>query len=275
MSETTLNATVVARHDYNEALAVFRIRPDSGTIPHFESGQFATIGLPREETTEPITLKDGRVIPSKQRVRMIRRAYSIASSPKDREGLDLYIVLVETGKLTPALFKLQVGSRLWLDDQIKGEFTLESVPPGNNLVAVSTGTGLAPFVSMMRTFRGTGFWKRFIIVNGCRYARDLGYVDEFDRVCKEDPTVSFYPIVTREPEDSPYKGLRGRVTKLVDDEHWVPTTGLRLNPADTHVLLCGNPDMINDIQAALEKKGFTLYDKKSNPTGNIHFERYW
>ena len=142
------NASVVARRDLGQDLALWVVRHDSEPVPDFEPGQFVQVGLPLERPAA-----DGAT-----RVRIVKRAYSIASSPAEKQGFELYLARVAGGRLTPSLWSVGVGGRCWLDPRPKGEFTLADVPPRSDLVLVATGTGIAPYVSIadFRLLASTG-----------------------------------------------------------------------------------------------------------------------
>ncbi len=259
------NATLTHREDLTNELAIIRIQPDQGPVPEFEPGQFITIGLLKPPAAAPG--------PAPTRVRLTRRAYSIASSPAVRGYVELYVVLVEKGQLTPRLWNIPVGGQLWMDNKAKGEFTLKGIPTGKDLIMISTGTGLAPYLSMLRTYRGQGRWQRLVIIHGVRLAEDLGYRAELEQISHEDPSIFYIPTVTREPADSSWQGMRGRVGVVLEDQTYQRLVGSALDPAHCHVFLCGNPDMIQSVQAQLEAKGFTTQTR--DQPGQIHFERYW
>lgn len=275
MSDDVLNATVIYRKDYTPELAVVRVAADGGGVPAFEPGQFCTIGLPRIEPAPagvpPVPAVEG----AKPRPRLIRRAYSIASSAKIRDYYELYIVLVPEGKLTPRLWALGVGGRLWMDSKAGGHFTLEGIPAGKDLVMISTGTGLAPFISMLKTYREDQprRWRRLVIIHGARVEPDLGYRDELEVLAKLDPSFVYIPLLTREQAGSPWKGLRGRVQTALEPETYKRLVGAELSPAEAEVFLCGNPDMIEDVRVRLEGRGFVT--QKPGVAGTLHFERYW
>lgn len=264
MDSPVLNATLINRQDVTDNLCIIRIRPDQGLAPEFEPGQFITIGLPKPPVANA---------PASNRPRLTRRAYSIASPATVRDYVELYVVLVEDGRLTPRLWDIPVGGRLWMDHQAKGAFTLTGISADQDLVMVATGTGLAPYMSMLHTYRGQSRWRRFIIIHGVRLVEDLGYREELERISAEDPTVFYIPTVTREPQSSPWQGLRGRVYAALEDQNYQQLVGARLTPQDCQVFLCGHPDMIQTVQEQLGAKGFVT----QTPTqpGNIHFERYW
>lgn len=265
------NATITHWEDLTPELAVFRVRPDSGVVPEFEAGQFAMLALPRDHP--PIDDPDKYPEGDPRWKKLVRRAYSIASSPAERDYLEFYVVLVEDGRLTPKFWAGKQDSRLWLDSRINGDFTLETVPEGKDLVMVSTGTGLAPYVSMLKQYRNTGRWRRFVMVHGVRYQQDLGYREELEQIAAEDKSFIYLPTLTREPEDSDWQGLRGRVTDVLDPEQYKKLAGAELDPDDAHVFLCGNPAMIDQCEEMLTERGFVVQTRKQ--PGNLHFERYW
>lgn len=262
-----LNATLIEREDLTDELAIFRIRYDDGEVPDFIPGQFTTLGFVADDQPPP---RPGRP----PRVKLIRRAYSIASSPLTRDHLEFYVVEVEDGKLTPRLWNLKPGSRLFMDRRISGHFTLEGVPDGKDLIMISTGTGLAPYVSMLKTYRGTGRWRKFIIIHGTRLCCDLGYQAELERIAGDDPSVIYLPTCTREPEGSIWNGMRGRVHLALEPDFYQKLVGSPLTPEQCHVFLCGNPQMIDECESQLTARGFAVRNRQ-NPDGNIHFERYW
>lgn len=266
------NAQIVHRENLTDYLSILRIQPDETPVPEFKPGQFATLGLPRLPTeAEAARLRQHGKEP---RIRVTRRAYSIASAPSQREYLEFFIILVEDGKLTPEIWKLPDNGRIWMHADIRGEFTLDPVPAGKDLVTISTGTGLAPFVSMYKAYRETGRWRRFVCVNGVRHARDLGYQAELEQFARQDPNFIYIPLVSRATDEDPWTGLRGRVNVLFDGDTFAQHAGFELKSEDAQIMLCGNPAMIDGVQETLTARGFSTYGK-DNPEGNIHFERYW
>lgn len=265
------NATVIHWQDLNAELAIFRVAPDSGCVPDFQAGQFATIGLPR--CAPPVDPSDNFPPEDPRWKKLIRRAYSIASSPLEKKYLEFYVVEVKDGKLTPRIWRHKLGGRIWLEDNIRGDFTLHGVPDGKDLIFISTGTGLAPYISMLKTYRSTGRWRKCVIIHGVRLAEDLGYRQELERISAVDPSVVYIPTVTREPEGSSYTGPRGRIPAILENGTYEKLVGSSIDPATCHLFLCGNPDMINQVEHMMKMRGFTVHNKKHN--GNLHFERYW
>ena len=265
------NATLLSRQDLHEDLAIFRVKYNDHDVPDFEPGQFATLGLPDTSPPDP----DKPVRPGRG-PKLIRRAYSIASPASQRDAIDFYIVRVDDGKLTPSLWDVEPGQTLFMNEKITGHFTL---PPaeqtaGKTLIMVGTGTGLAPFRSMYLTHRGENRWDHFVLFDGCRQARDLGYYLEMTGYTEEDPSFNYIPTVTREDVDSSWGGQRGRVTQLLEPRTFQTLTGRELDADSCEVFLCGNPAMIDQVEAELSSRGFVVQDRK-HPEGNLHFERYW
>ena len=267
MEQDPTNASVAERVDLTDALSIVKIRPDSGTVPSFRAGQFFRLGLPQTDATGAVAVrKSGRV-------RYTKRAYSVASSPNETGQAEFFVVRIEEGVLTPRLWEIEVGGRLWMDSAAKGEFTIDAAPPGRDLIMVSTGTGIAPFISMLRTYRGQPRWRKLVLIQGVRHATDFGYTDELTAAAREDDSIVFIPLATREPADSPWTGLRGRVQKALEPATYEQHVGAPLDPAQCHVFLCGNPTMIDTVEAQLTQQGFVTDTHQQK--GNIHFERYW
>lgn len=251
------NATLRTRIDVHASLAIFRISPNEGPLPPFEPGQFINLGLPGSGSGEG---------------QLLQRAFSIASSPRERWHVELYLRRIDNGEFTPLLWGLEPGARLWLDPRVHGFFTLQDVPRENDLLLVATGTGLAPFVSMIRTYRGRSRWSRCVLIEGARTAEDLGYRSELERTAAADPSILYLPTLTREPESSGWRGLRGRVQNFLEPEQFEQLTGMPLDPGRWQVFLCGNPSMIVEATALLAGLGFRPH-RRTEP-GQIHTERY-
>jgi ferredoxin--NADP+ reductase len=256
-----LNATLIARKECTERLLVVQVRPDAGEVAPFEPGQFVQIGLPLEDAT------------SGRRPRLQKRSYSIASAAHARGTIELYLAYVPEGRFTPLVWALRPGERLWMDPEPKGHFTLARVPAETELVLVATGTGLAPYVSMLRTWSGAERWRRAVVLHGVRHPIDLGYREELEARAASDPGVVYVPVVSRPRPEDRWTGTIGRVQVVLEPGRFHATTGGHLDPERCHVFLCGNPDMIHDVRAELEPRGFRP-DKAAEP-GTLHFEKYW
>ena len=207
--------------------------------------------------------------------KLIRRVYSIASSPVNREFLEFYIALVP-GALSPRLFDLEIGDRIYLSDRVVGRFTYddERIPKGSNLVLVATSSGLAPFVSMLSTHLRLHPQRRIAVLYGVRHSWDLGYRSILMAMQHLRENVTYIPVISRPQEEPvPWKGATGHVQDVwksgLIDKAW----GFKPSPADTHVFMCGSPHMSESMLELLGQEGFAE-DTKSEP-GQIHVEKYW
>jgi ferredoxin--NADP+ reductase len=268
-NESPYNATVIGREQINPQLLILRAKPDTATFD-FKPGQFGVLGLlgsePRvaEATSEEIVPEPDE---------MIRRAYSIASSSVERRYAEFYLTLVTSGQLTSRLFALKYGSRLFLGPKASGLFTLDRVPPDKAVVLIATGTGLAPYLSMLRTMLVNETQRRFVVLHGARFGWDLGYRGELESLARLRPNFTYIPSITRPDQDSHFHGRMGRIQALVEQGVVEKESGVALDPAQADVFLCGNPDMVKAVKAMLEGRGFKA-DELGKP-GTIHVEEYW
>lgn len=264
------NATLIDRHDLTEDLAVFRVKSD-GDLFEFRAGQYAVIGLPTDAGRHPSAEPGEEPIPDAGK--LIRRAYSIASSSRNAEYVEFYIALVRSGALTPRLWLLRCDDRLWLGPQAKGHFTMDELPPDGNVVLVGTGTGLAPYLSMIRDYHRCNRGRRFVVVHGARYARELGYRDELETLDRSCSTLEYVPTVSRVNGSDPWQGHVGRVQSVFGDGTVETALGEPLSPDTTHVFVSGNPEMVEDLQRMLVERGYSVHSPRS--PGTLHVERYW
>jgi ferredoxin--NADP+ reductase len=271
MSKFELNAVVTQKIEMAPGLMVVRVVPDGWDLPEFKPGQFAVLGLPGE--ADRSKLADAEDEPARPDL-LIRRAYSIASSSKARRYLEFYITLVHSGALSPRLFHLQPGDRVWLGPKITGAFTLEQAPRDKDVILVATGTGLAPYMSMLRTELTASVGRRFAVLLGARHSWDLGYHAELVTMERLSADFSYLPIISRPAEEPvPWTGRAGHVLDLWTGGELERTWGRSPTPDDTSVFLCGNPAMVDDMIEALSRRGFTEHTRKS--PGSIFVERYW
>jgi ferredoxin--NADP+ reductase len=254
------NAELVDRHDWTDGLATFSVRPTGWDLPDFHPGQFTNLALPEGDDWDAETGAS------------IRRAYSIASSP-GRETMEFFIRRVDEGALTPKLFDLPLGGNLFLEQRVAGHFTLESASDAEDLILVGTGTGVAPYRPMIQDGSLRSRFGRTILLYSDRYVKDLGYIDEFRALEQEDETFLFFPTITGPEPEEAWSGLRGRVQTHLVPAAYERLTGKPLSPERCQLYLCGNPQMIVDVQSALEPLGFKKHRKRD--PGQLHMEKYW
>ena len=247
--EKFYHARITQRVDFAPDLWMFRIR--SGGDFKFVPGQYATLGVER----------DGK---------RVERPYSIASSPAEDE-VEFFFELVPEGALTPLLHKLQPGDPLLMRKVPKGRFSLDTQNGRTNHLLISTVTGVAPFVSMVRTFYKE--WKegqfdgthKLFLLNGASRPFEFGYLEELQQFAQlAAPWFTYVPTVSRPWDHADWPGEIGRADDVLRKyaDQW------RLDGTNTIAYLCGHPEMIEHSKAILKRRGFT--DK-----GAIKEEVYW
>jgi ferredoxin/flavodoxin---NADP+ reductase len=247
-----LNATVIKRIDVTPDLLIIHVKPDAG-VPDFLAGQYVALAL------------DASHVGISGKPKLIKRAYSIGSSPSEKEYLEFYIAIVKDGELTPLLANLREGDRMHVAPKITGTFTLKEVPNGSNLIFVSTGTGIAPYMAMLRTKETWTNYQSMVLVHGVRYETDLAYADELRGFQDQFSRFRYFPIVSRASEA--WSGDRGHLQKLFTEGK------INLQAQKDHVFLCGNPAMIEDMEKYLAALGYVEHTRKQ--PGTLHLEKYW
>jgi ferredoxin/flavodoxin---NADP+ reductase len=230
------SARVIERRDISDDLWVIRVNP--GGEYSFLPGQYATLGV---------------VAPEKH----YERAYSIVSAPQE-QFLEFFVELVPQGDVTPRLYPYQVGDEFTLRKVAKGRFTLDTLSSRTNHLLIATVTGVAPFVSFVRSFyrqskdkKMEGGHKLFLL-DGASRSWELGYREELNRFAAEVPWLSYVPTVSRPWEDKSWKGETGRVDDLL--RKYADSWGL--TPGNTSAYLCGHPSMIENTKGILKRRGW-------------------
>lgn len=271
MAENELNAEVVGTTEVAPGLMILRVRPVGWELPDFTPGQFTVLGLtgsaPRHRVTDA---EDNPPPPDK----LIKRAYSIASSSRTKEHMELYITLIRSGALTPRLFNLSVGDRVYLSPSIKGAFRIDQARPGSHIIMFATGTGLAPFMSVIRTTFGSDTTRRYVIVHGARHSWDLGYRAELATISYKSASFAYIPVISRPDEEKTgWLGATGYVQNVWTRGMIKSIAGFQPSPDNSSVFICGNPEMTENMVELLTNDGFREHTKKE--PGQIFVERYW
>jgi ferredoxin--NADP+ reductase len=251
---------------------ILRVIPDGWELGEYQAGQFVVLGLPMSAPRIP--LSDPEEEEAEDPEQMVIRAYSIASSSKEREYLEFYISLVRSGTLTPRIFALQRGDRVHLGTRFSGMFTLQDIPAESNLVMIATGTGLAPYMSMIRTTIHPQASRKIAIIHGASHSWDLGYRSELTTLDRMLENFHYLPIITRPDDETiPWGGETGYIQDLWKQGAVEKAWGFTPTPENSHVFLCGNPGMVTETTKLLEGEGFKEHSKKF--PGEIHLEKYW
>jgi ferredoxin--NADP+ reductase len=262
-SKYTRQTVTAVREWLPGKLFSLRVTRDPGFV--FKAGQFARVGLP--ESAEP------GAEPT------LWRAYSMVSGPLDNE-LEFYSIVVPEGPFSPRLAALRAGDSLYVEKAPYGFLTIDRFAPGGDLWLLASGTGLSAYLSILRDPATWTAFRRLIVVHGVRYANELAYrqeiegwstVPEFAAIHRADPRKLIYvPIATREA----LPGLpQARLTALIADGRLETLVGETLDPAQSKVMLCGNPAMLADARKLLAERGFA--PGRRGVPGNLAVENYW
>jgi len=301
LREKHYNATLIDIKTLNSELWIFRVRPDKA-LPAYKPGQYTTLGLGDwEPTNDPANNEDvGETLKTK----LVRRAYSMSFpmyevnprqllAPEDLDYYEFYLTVVDRDgvpgqepSLTPRLWTLEKGDRLWMGPKVTGHYTLEFVGPNDQVIFAATGTGEAPHNCMIADMLRHGHTAAIVSIVCVRYARDLGYLQTNQQLAELYPNYHYITLTTREEQNLARKVY---IQDLIKSGALETQTGITLDPTRTHVYICGNPDMIGvpiytrageksypetlGIVELLESRGFKADHRKDR--GNIHFEEYW
>ena len=245
---------VLSVHHWTDTLFSFKTTRDPGL--RFENGQFVMIGLQA----------DGKPL---------LRAYSIAS-PNYEEHLEFFSIKVPNGPLTSKLQHLQVGDELLVSRKPTGTLVIHDLLPAKHLYLLSTGTGLAAFLSTIQDIEAYDRFDKIVLVHGVRHVNELAYAEFIEKILPENEffgeevrnKLIYYPTVTREPFRN-----QGRLTDLITSGKLFEDIGMPpMNPTDDRVMICGSPQMLKDTETMLDNMGFIVSPRIGQP-GDYVIER--
>lgn len=246
---------VLSVHHWNDTLFSFKTTRDPGL--RFENGQFVMIGLMQPNG------------------RPLMRAYSIAS-PNYEEHLEFFSIKVQDGPLTSQLQHLKEGDELLVSKKPTGTLILSDLKPGKHLYLLSTGTGLAPFMSVIQDPATYENFDKVILTHGVRYASEVAYEQFITEVLPQNEffgdlvreKLIYYPTVTREPFRN-----QGRLTDLMRSGKLFSDIGLPpINPEDDRAMICGSPSMLDETSEVLNSFGLKVSPRMGDP-GDYLIER--
>lgn len=247
VTQRWIEGTVAAQRRWTERLFSLMVEADIA----FEAGQFAKLGLQVEGE-------------------MLARPYSFVNAPGERPH-EFYYVTLPGGPLTQRLCRLQAGDGIHLAPRPAGFLALSEVPEGENLWLISTGTGIGPFLSILKTEAPWSRFRQVVLVHAVRLAEELTHRDTVERLLRRHPVqmraVSF---VSRETSA---EALPGRIPAAIEDGRLESRTGVVLSAEKSQVMICGNPDMVRDTSAALARRGMKKHRRRD--PGHITVENYW
>jgi ferredoxin/flavodoxin---NADP+ reductase len=229
-------AEIIERKDYCADLWSIRVQTEDPFI--FKPGQYATLAVEQGSS-------------------LIQRPYSIVSSPLEKD-LEFFFELVPQGELTPLLFKLRVGDTLWMRRQARGLFLLDTASGHSKHLFLCTVTGVAPYVSMMRSFlreeaEGKSLDYEIVLIQAASRSWEFAYYSELEAVARQCPWFEYIPSISRPWEDVEWKGEIGRVEDIA--RKYLDSYGFE--PPETTAYLCGHPDMIGHCKGILKRRGYS------------------
>lgn len=247
-------ADVLSVHHWNDTLFSFTTSRDPGL--RFENGHFVMIGLNEED-------------------RPLMRAYSIASANYD-DYLEFFSIKVQDGPLTSRLQGIKPGDQILVGSKPTGTLVIHDLLPGKHLYLLSTGTGLAPFLSIIRDPEVYSRFEKVVLVHGVRHVSELAYAKRIEQDLPNEEYIGdmvrekliYYPTVTREPFRN-----QGRLTQLIANGKLFDDIGLPpLDPAVDRAMICGSPDMLRDTSSLLDARGFKV-SRHTGAPGDYVIER--
>lgn len=275
MSDNIQTVTVLSKTTWTPNLFSFTVsRPDSFK---FTAGQFVRLGVNPSQLKYYQQTKASDETADTALDEDVFRAYSIVSSPFD-EVIEFFSIVIPDGAFTSQLQHLQVGDELLLNTMPFGFLTLARYqkPLPKDLWLLATGTGLAPFLSMLQDLKTWEDYEHIVLAYSARSLDELAYVEKIESLQEDFGTLVdnpakliFIPIVTREPVEG---ALSERLPKLLLEGTLQARAGIALDIDTTHVMLCGNPDMVEDTKEALKTLGLVMNRRGE---GNIAVENYW
>jgi ferredoxin/flavodoxin---NADP+ reductase len=248
VTQKWVEGRVVDQKRWTETL--FSLRVDADVSPA-EAGQFAKLALEINGET-------------------VGRPYSFVNAPQERPH-EFYYVTLPDGPLTQRLCRLAPGDAIRLAPRSAGFLVLSEVPDGADLWLVSTGTGIGPFLAILKT---EAPWKRFkqvVLVHAVRRAEELTYGDVIRQLLAQyRQQLRFVSFVSREEKAG---SLHGRVPAAIEDGRLESVAGVKFSAEGSRVMLCGNPEMVRDTTGVLQRRGLRKHRRRE--PGHITVENYW
>lgn len=221
-------------------------------INHFTAGQFAKLSLEIEGER-------------------IQRAYSYVNAPNNN-NLEFYLVTVPEGKLSPKIHSMQPGAEIQVTQDASGFFVLDEIPECKTLWMLATGTAIGPFLSILQEGKDLQRFQNIVLVHAVRYSSDLSYLSLMQQLQQRyNGQLHIQTVVSRENIPG---SLTGRIPTLIEQGSLEEAVGLKIDAENSHIMLCGNPQMVRDTQQLLKDSRDMRKHFRRKP-GHMSSEQYW
>jgi len=267
MENSKYNATVVSKILLTPDLMTLRVDTDEPRN-EFKAGQYTIVGLYGCEERSPNSSPE--VDPADPE-KLIQRPYSIASATRQLQQFEFYVSQVKSGQLTPRLFNLEPGDRIFVSKRIVGVFTLAETPENQDIVMIATGTGMAPYISFLRSYLISRPESKMAVIQGAAKQWDLGYYSELSFLENTFTNLFYFPTLT--DADKTWNGHQFWIEQLLEKNVLKDDAGIEIDPDKTHFFLCGNPKMVENVSKWLIQKGYTKHTRRES--GALHIEEFW
>ncbi|WMC18925.1 MAG: FAD-binding oxidoreductase [Enterobacteriaceae bacterium PSpicST2] len=244
MNNWVIGKVLKIKKYYNKLFKIFI----KASINKFISGQFTKIAFIKKK-------------------KIINRAYSFVNSSNNLI-LEFYILFIPNGKLSYKLFNLKIGSKILISNKSFGVFILKKIPNCDTLWMISSGTGIGPYLSILRENKNLERFKNLILINSNKFIKNCNYNFEIKKL--RDNYYGKLRVLNIISQENIYGTLKGRINNLIYNGILEKIIGLGLNYKKSHIMLCGNPLMIKETKNILLKlRNMDIYKN------NITIERYW
>ncbi len=253
MAANWIPATVIENRKLTDRH--FALIFDADLMP-FKAGQFARLQIEAENDEGELD--------------KFANPYSLLNTP-DEKYAEVYFNIVEDGKVSNGLAVLKPGDTLEIAQPCVGFFVLSQVPDCKHLWMLSTGTGIGPYLSMLKTPEAWERFEKITLVHAVPYATELNYSELIEQFTAEHPDqFQFISVVSREDHEG---SLKGRIPALIEDGSLEAKAGLEINKENSHVMLCGNSGLLKDSKAILKERGMDRH--LNHKPGHVSSEQYF
>ena len=267
MEESKYNATVVGKILLTPDIMTLRVDTDEPRN-EFKAGQYTVLGLYGNEGRSPNSTPESDPVDPKK---LLQRPYSIASATSQLQQFEFYISQVKSGQMTPRLFNLDPGDRIFVSKRIVGVFTLAETPENQDIVMIATGTGMAPYISFLRSYLMARPESKMAVIQGAAKQWDLGYYSELSFLGDTFNNLFYIPTLTE--ADKTWTGYELWIEEMLEKNILKDIAGIEVDPEKTHFFLCGNPKMVENVSKWLVKREYTKHTRRE--PGALHIEEFW